>query len=247
MRIVRAHIVAIIVIGVLGAPAAAQDLANDSAAVRSIASAFLAAVDAHDWKAAAGFLDVTPLEREREMQARNARSNMLRSQITVEDIMSRDSTMPRAAAEYQLAQIRKQMGQRRNYLDLEFADMTDPDSLLTLPIERVAERWLLAQTEDYRLLRALRASPGCAAVADSLMAQRPDSRHAILGVIVRDSIAYVAFDRRASAPTPDLGFYSEPPPMLTLHRVGATWWILPRNQFLRRGSAGIAVSCHTSR
>jgi len=40
----------------------------------------------------------------------------------------------------QLAQIRKQMGQRRNYLDLEVADMTDPDSLLALPIEKVAER-----------------------------------------------------------------------------------------------------------
>lgn len=207
----------------------------DAAAAREVSTAFFKAIEAADWRAAAGFLDLTVLERERQSAVEGARSQRTIPPMTVERLMRMDPQMPRAVAEYQV----KRMNTARasmNFLEHDFG-VGDPDSLLALPIEVAAARWLEAHDERAMYREARRYSKSCpVAPSDS----GPAPEYHIIGTVVDDSIAYTLFrqgyrDMPAEPPSP--------PKVLQLRRDRGGWWVVPGSDI--SGVMGLAVSCET--
>lgn len=79
-------------ITVVVSPAQAQ--ATDVAAAQAIGAAFLKAKEAGDWKAAAGFLDLEPLERERQMVVSMARQERATPPMTASGSCKWTQTCP---------------------------------------------------------------------------------------------------------------------------------------------------------
>src|SRR2546423_5007249 len=127
---------------VLGGGATAQSprSALDSMSAPAVAAAFLGAVAAARWREAATFLDLGELESVRKDGARSDRIRRASSQITVRQLMQADPDMSRSVVVYQVKQRAKER-RAMNILRFQFG-IGDPDSLLSLPIEVVAERWV---------------------------------------------------------------------------------------------------------
>ena len=232
----RVRILTLLGLAIMPAMMVAQT--PDAAAARAVSAAFFKAIAASDWKAAAGFLDLAALDRERQSAAEGARRQQTMPPMTVERLMRMDPEMPRAAAEYQVKRMNRSR-QSRNYLQSDFG-VADPDSLLALPMDVVAARWLEAHDERAVYREALRASGSCpVTAADTLPA--PEVR--ILGTVVDDSMAYTLFRQTGgsmlSAPGPGLF----PPKVLQLRQDHGTWWVVPSPDM--GGAMGMAINCAT--
>jgi hypothetical protein len=219
-------------------PATAQG--GDAAAAQAVGAAFLKAEEAADWKAAAGFLDLEPLERERQMAATMARQQREAPPLTVERLMQMDPEMPRAAAEYQV----KRMNRREkfpNFLEMQFG-VGDADSLLALPIEVVAQRWLEVRDERWSYRLALRMSNCAKSVTDTTGMPVPNYR--VIGTVVDDTLAYMLYSSGGiNSRRPDL-MHSLLPEIVRLVRTRGTWWVLPTAQ-TSGGLAAMKVECLT--
>ena len=162
-------------------PATAQR--GDVAAAQAVGAAFLKAEEAGDWKAAAGFLDLEPLQRERQRAATMARQEREAPPMTVERLMQMDPEMPRAVAEYQVKRMTRPE-KFPNYLEMKFG-VRDPDSLLALPIEVVAQRWLEVRDERWSYRLAMRMSNCAKIMADTTGMPVPNYR--VIGTVVDDT------------------------------------------------------------
>src|SRR5690348_13959815 len=113
---------------IVGHAPSAPGQAHDSAAAtaQAVGTAFLNAVRAADWKAAAAFLDIVPLDHYRLAQIDMARRMRSQPPMTVERLMSMNSKLPRAVAEYEVAQINEHRGST-GMLEYDFG-ISDPDS-----------------------------------------------------------------------------------------------------------------------
>ena len=214
-----------------------QALTSDpAAAARAVGTAFLKAVQAADWKAAAGFLDLAAIDSLRRSQVSAARRQHPNPPLTVERLMRMDTTMPRAVAEYQVKRMADyQLSE--SFLEHEFG-VKDPDSLLALPIEVAARKWLEVHDERFMERRAMRTSGCMPASADTLFAA-PVER--VLGVVVRDSVAYLLHERERDQRFDPYELYSSPPQVMLLYRTRDIWWVVPRSDLL--GTMGISVFC----
>ncbi|HEY2853727.1 MAG TPA: hypothetical protein VGJ18_12825 [Gemmatimonadaceae bacterium] len=226
---------AALLLAVEASQARAQAAESGVAAAQAVGTAFLKAIQAADWKAAAGFLDVVPLDHYRLEQIDMAKHSR-RSTMTVEQIMRADSTMPRAVAEYQVQRM-KQQSQRYNFLEYEFG-VTDPDSLAAMSPSTVAERWLQVHDRRWGFLQALKRSHCPLSEADSLL-PKPNVR--VLGTVVNGSTAYLLYERDDEPPGDPNEVRSRGPHMLTLRRDIDVWWVSPRIEMNSVGLMG--VSC----
>jgi hypothetical protein len=221
-------------------PATAQGA--DAAAAQAVGTAFLKAEEAADWKAAAGFLDLEPLERERQMAATMARQQREAPPMTVEQLMRMDPEMPRAAAEYQV----KRMSVREkfpSFLEMQFG-VGDPDSLLALPIEAVAQRWLEVRDERWSYRLAMRMSNCAKIMADTTGMPVPNYRE--IGTVVDDTLAYMLYSsNNINSRRPDL-MHSALPEIVRLVRARGTWWVLPTSES-SGGLVSMSMNCPTVR
>ena len=213
--------------------------ATDAAAARAVSAAFFKAIEAPDWKAAAGFLDLAEVERERQSAAEGARRQRTMPPMTVERLMRMDPEMPRAAAEYQVNRMNRSR-QSRNYLQSDFG-IGDPDSLLALPIEVVAARWLAAHDERALYREALRLSGSCPITLGDTV---PAPQYRIIGTVVDDSMAYTLFRQGGGSifSEPARGLF--PPKVLQLRQDHGSWWVVPSPDM--SGSMGMMVQCSTA-
>jgi hypothetical protein len=221
-------------------PATAQG--GDAAAAQAVGAAFLKAEEAADWKAAAGFLDLEPLERERQMAATMARQQREAPPMTVERLMQMDPEMPRAAAEYQV----KRMSVREkfpSFLEMEFG-VGDPDSLLALPIEVVAQRWLEVRDERWSYRLAMRMSNCAKIMADTTGMPAPNYR--VIGTVVDDTLAYMLYSsNNVNSRRPDV-MHPALPEIVRLVRTRGTWWVLPTAE-TSGGLMSMGMACPTVR
>jgi hypothetical protein len=225
-------------------PTVALAQGSDASAAQAVATAFLNAKQAGDWKAAAGFLDLAPLEQHRRSVVERERMRRSRRSITVEEYMRMDPAMPRAVAEYQV----RRMNDRRastNALEQEFGVGT-ADSLLALPIENVAERLLQRHDQRWLYREAMRMS-GCGEDTTGIPGM-PVTRVHTVGTVVDDSIAYTLYDEvdetrgvmRPVALNED-PMYTAPVRILRLRRDRGSWWVIPGSDMT--GGVDMAMSC----
>ena len=92
----------------------AQSLAQSAneRAVRAVVDSFFAAITRERWDSAAALLDLARFEPYFNEQVRTPEVRYRSREMTVEDMMANDSTMPRAVAEWQVAQMKKYHGMR---------------------------------------------------------------------------------------------------------------------------------------
>lgn len=209
---------------------------SDAAAAQAVGEAFLKAVQAADWKAAAGFLDVVPLDHYRLEQIDGVRRMRRGSSITVEQLMKADSLMPRAVAEYQVQRM-KDHSHNFNFLEMEFG-VADPDSLAAMTPSVVAEHWLEVHDRRWALRNAFKRSHCPMPPADSL----PPAHFRILGTVVDGTAAYLLYERDDDPPIDLDQVRSVGPSMLYLRHGLDGWWVLPRLTGMSTIS-GIGVEC----
>ena len=159
-------------------------------AVRAVVDSFFAAITRERWDSAAALLDLTRFEPYFKERVRSARSALPQREMTVEDMMADDSTMPRAVAEWQIAQMNKFRGMQ-NFGDMsyEFAGVHTQHELFALTVPEAAARWLEAQDERTQMREARRRS-GCPLTIG--VPEFPEIKHNVLAVALGDdSTAYV--------------------------------------------------------
>lgn len=203
-------------------PARCQTRDSAAAAAQAVGSAFLNAIRAADWKAAAAFLDIVPLDHYRLAQIDMARRMRNQPPLTVERLMSTNPKLPRAVAEYEVERM-KEGRARSSFLEYEFG-INDPDSLAALSPSAVAERWLETQDPRWQLRQASLRSNCSSAGLDSL----PAPVFHVLGTIVADPVAYLIYERDDDPPLVPDDIRGMGPRILTLRRGMDGWWVLPR-------------------
>ena len=203
-------------------PVRCQARDSATAAAQAVGTAFLNAVRAADWKAAAAFLDIVPLDHYRLAQIDMARRMRSEPPLTVERLMSMNPKLPRAVAEYEVGQMNAHRG-RTSALEYDFG-ISDPDSLAALPASAVAERWLEVHDPRWRLRKAVMSSNCGSAALDSM----PASAFRVLGTVVADPVAYLIYERDDDPPRMPDDLHGFGPHILTLRRGMDGWWVLPR-------------------
>jgi hypothetical protein len=218
---------ALILLMAASATAGAQATADD------VVRRYFQALEDFRWRDAAALLDLSGVERIRAEAIREATSpTPRRGEPTVESLMQRDSTMPREAAEYEVARLRRAFGRVRGIED-RFAGVSDADALAALPIEDAAARMLAASSPAYALRRTLERM-GCERVPSDavLRAVRPPARYRVLGTVVRDSVAYTLYEGRSEGFARGMGWFSDPQ-IVVLRLVGDQWKITAAEQIGR--------------
>ncbi len=213
--------------------------AQDQAGARAVADSFIAAANAERWDVAAALLD--PMEFEQYFRARvaAARDAVPPPMPTVEDLMARDTTLPRAVAEWQVAQAKKARVQDP-FADVadDFAGVTSFEQLEALSLPEAAARWLEAQDGRWRMRDELRRQGCPAAGVDSLF---PYAARSVLAVaMANDSTAYALYSNDV---VPDNQDVATEPAVLRLVRWAGAWRILPSATLLQRADVMVDVSC----
>jgi len=206
-------------------PAAAQAQSSTEHAVRAVVDSFFDAVAREKWESAAGFIDLARFEPHFKQVIGRARSALPPPELTIEQILARDSTMPRAVAEYQLAEAKKYSAMSPGFGDMsyEFAGVHSQQDLFALKPAEALARWLEAQDERTQMREGWRRM-GCSL---SDLPSFPGAKRLVLGVaIVNDSLAYVvhADDRFGPVPT---SFYGTER-LFVVRRTNGVWRIEPR-------------------
>ena len=215
--------------------------------LRTVVDSFFAAVDSERWHEAARFVDAGTFERWFSDMVASGRSRLPEPEETVERIMERNPGMPRAAAEWELAQRQSRQRSSWNEYAFRFAGVTSFRDLQALTPREAAARWLEAQGHRHRSRLSLAALWECSpAVIDSMARLLPATRHRVLGVLTpRSGVGYALFesshlDRLADGQRP-------PPDVLTLRRTPEGWRIpVGFATRLESHSAGVSVSSGSS-
>ena len=97
------------------------------------------------WDSAAALIDLHAFEPSFRQQVSFSRAQLPQPDPTIEELMARDSTMPRAVAEWQIAQMKRaRAGREFGDYTYEFAGITTQHALLTMTVPAAAARWLAA-------------------------------------------------------------------------------------------------------
>jgi hypothetical protein len=226
-----------------------------------VAKAFFEAAAAHKWRDAAGFVDLEAFETYRHQMVESARHPLKTPTITAAMLMKRDPDMPREVAEYQVRQFEKMRGDSSPWLSYEFADVKSLSDLAALSTIEAAARFIEAEDYSYKMREAARRDTvGCRKLAKPVV--MPDVRtepDRILGVIVRDSDAYVlheSSDMQLMARARDSSaahqaqmtskrvteWYTMPPHVMQLRLIDGKWLILGAQGLLGEGGM-VTVEC----
>jgi hypothetical protein len=215
-------------------------------AVRAVVDSFFAFVEREKWDSAAALIDLPRFEPYFKQAVRNARSALPQREMTVEDMMASDSTMPRAVAEWELERQKRYAGARFGDISSEFAGVTTQQALFALALPEAAARWLEAQDARAQLREAW-ARAGCS-LATLPRVLSMFSTHVVLATARGDdSTAFAVHNDGPSFRDPDGMFGTER--VMILHRTGRRWRIEPRHDLLRTGQgvSGGFSGCPTKR
>jgi hypothetical protein len=220
------------VVASFGMTRASSGQSANERAVRAVVDSFFAAITRERWDSAAALIDLARFEPYFKERVQNARSEIPQPEMTVEDMMANDSTMPRAVAEWQVAQMKKYRGMRAfGDMSYEFAGVHTQHELFALTVPEAAARWLEAQDERTQMREAFRRS-GCSSTA--IPPEFPGVKRKVLAAALGDdSTAYVIHaDDRFSADR--MGMESEH--VMVLRRRGGRWRIETRLDLVRPGN-----------
>ena len=226
--------------GVVLASSAAAQTTSPSRILR----AYFDAIAIQNWEAAASLLRADDVERLRRDGIAMHRPVAVPPR-TAEFFLQRDSTMPRAVAEYQASQFNKRIQTMTDTrgLQMEFAEIKDSAQLLALSVIDVGARWLEARDIRYHMRRMLAASPDCPKEAYSASAASLIPKFDVLGEVVRADSAWVLYRRFETGE--DVNEQYTPPPIIaTLLRDASGWRIRPREDFSSARYSLAAVTCH---
>jgi hypothetical protein len=233
------RIIAIALIGMGGFASGAQSQAQPTKP-ENVAKAFFNAVAAGRWSEAAGYVDLDSFERFRQQMLGSEQSQSI-AKWTADSLIKREPDMPRAVAEYQVAQIRKHFNDSSEALRYEFANVGTNSELAALSPIEAAARMIEAQDIRYKI-RLSHETTRCVAPYRPAMPNAEVSPDQILGTIVRDSMAYVlhikgviALDSATKVESARRAMYRRPedtepipfpPGVMQLRNVGGRWVIL---------------------
>jgi hypothetical protein len=168
---------------------------------------------------------------------REVRSTIRVPDLTADELVARDSTMPRPVAEWPAAKMNESRASRSfGDYSYEFAGVTSQHDLLTLSVTDAAARWLAAQDERTQLRESMRRA-GCPLAAIPTSFSAPKHRVLVVSV-VDDSSAYVVHVDDRYPYVPEQLTANER--AMALRRVGAVWRIAPRRDLLHPANFGIA-------
>ena len=209
----------------------AQRIPADTSSAAIVGAAFLDAVAAAKWSDAARLLDFAPLDSLRKLRAGAARS-MRASHLTVERLMRMNPDMPRAVA---IDQVKRHAKQSRgeSILSREFG-VDDPDSLLRMPMNAVAQRWLMVHDERWQERELAR-------ICKERTPSDSAPRFRVIGTVVDDSVAYVLYDRGETHSAMADALNPLPAKVMFLRRAPDGWSILPRADLI--GLPPMVVAC----
>jgi len=238
MRESRVRFVGLIgLIASLGFARTAEGQSPNERAVRAVVDSFFAAIKREKWNSAAALLDLAAFEPYFKQQVSNARSALPEHEMTVEDMMANDSTMPRAVAEWEIARMNKYRGMRAfGDMSYEFAGVHTQHELFALSVPEAASRWLEAQDERTQMREAFRRS-GCSPTI--IPPEFPAAKRSVLAVALSDdSTAYVVHSDDRFGPTQ---FGAESERVMVVRRRGGRWRIETRLELLRPGNWSFAM------
>jgi hypothetical protein len=200
-------------------PKAGADNANAAA----VGAAFLGAVTAARWDDAASLLDLAWLDSARRERAAYERFHRTAPAMTVAGLMRANPDMPRSVAVYEAKRMAKEH-KSMNFLRMAFG-IEEPDSLLALPIDVVARRWVEIHDQRWQNRELHR---DCEAGRND---ELPAPTFRIISTTVDGDRAYMLFEdtfwQAKMAP-----LYSPPPRVMQLVLAGERWRILPRGDFI---------------
>ena len=236
-------VVLITLVAALGIARTSEGQSPNERAVRAVVDSFFAAIKREKWDSAAALLDLTRFEPYFKDRVSSARSALPQREMTVEDMMAGDSTMPRAVAEWEIARMNKFRGMQ-NFGDMsyEFAGVHTQHELFALTVPEAAARWLEAQDERTQMREARRRS-GCPLRIG--VPEFPESKHNVLAVALgNDSTAYVVHSDDRFGPN-QYGMENER--VMVLRRHAGRWRIETRLELLRPGNWSFVSECPEGR
>ena len=221
---------------IVAVPRPTHAQATQERAVRAVVDSFFAAVAREQWDSATALIDVPRFEPYLKQQIRSARTMLPQREMTVEEMMATDSTMPRAVAEWQL-------GLRKRYKEPAFGDMSYEFSgvktlqaLFALTLPEAVARWLQAQDSRTQMRESL-VRAGCPL---AVLGQFPVPEHTVLAIArADDSTAYAVHVNSSYAGDAASLFGMEQ--VMILHRSGARWRIEPRRDLLQPGNTSFGM------
>jgi hypothetical protein len=217
------------------APRVSRGQTPTERAVRAVVDSFFTAIERERWDSAAAFVDLGRFEPFFQQRVSSVRSALPQREMTVEDFMANDSTMPRAVAEWQVERMKKYR-QNESFGDMsgEFAGVRTQHEFFALTVGEAAARWMEAQDMRTQMREAWRRA-GCSLA--SLPPALPATKRTVLAVAVaNDSTAFVVHtdDRFGGDP---MGLSGGERTMV-LHRIGGRWRIQLRQDLLRPVAIG---------
>lgn len=209
-------------------------------AVRAVVDSFFAAVGREKWDSATAFIDLGRFEPYFKQVVSRARVALPQREITVDEYMATDSTMPRAVAEWHVAQMNKYRGKEMfGDLSQEFAGVRTQQALFALKMPEAAARWIEAQDERTQMREAWRRT-GCP--ANAVPPFEATKRTVLATAVADDSTAYVILtdDRFRDAESVSMESGAR---VMRLVRIRGAWRILPQGDLLRPRSMGFSFDC----
>ena len=195
--------------------------------VTAIANAFFSAVVAGRWSDASRLLDTISLNAMRSESAEYTRRWRRTRPLTLERFMQMNPGVPRAVAAYQV----KEANERTRALGkaLGAYGVEDPDSLLALPIESYASRWLEIHDERWLIRESARHCGHGAPMDVSIEPYR------VIAAVPGDGVAYVLYDPGAARSPGANAVEPRFPRVMMLRQRGSTWSIVPRDDLVGLG------------
>lgn len=196
--------------------------------------AFFDAVAHERWVEAAAMLDLELLERGRRQQMEWRRHPPPDNPPTVEELMRHDPEMPRAVAEYQIAQAERFKSTAGEMLSFEYANVRDTTMLVRMSALELGARWLEAQDSRYQMRRSAELAPDCADKLDTILSSVPaPPPREVLGAVGRGDTVFVLHRDSTSAGDAEsvMPFFGTSVATLVLRRGG--WRIVPQMTLLR--------------
>jgi hypothetical protein len=239
------------------APAVGQSGAED------VVRAFFKAEDEGRWLDAARMLDLNSFEGLRRDAVNRYRSVRTFPVETAERIRKLQPDMPLAVAEYQARQMNEQRS-KLDPLEEEFARVGSVDSLIALPTDEAAARWLEATGPEWKEAVSIKRYPharpmvDCPGLPDSvkkmmLREQFKTDAATILGSTGgSDSVRHVVVAEgfgglpKAIAAQDDADLPMSPR-AITVKNVSGSWKIVPRRDMPQSngmlGSVSFGITC----
>lgn len=232
--------VSLIVVAVLAAGESPAQLPGRTSQVRAVVDSFFAVAAREQWDSAAALMDTAKFGLYLRSQIRYARAAIPQRPMTAEDLMARDSTMPRAAAEWEVQRYHTASAMNGPFAMIanEFLGLRSPEELSKLMTMQALARWIAAKDPRVRMRESARRS-GC---PDTVIKSIPLEKSAIHGVAFDgDTTGYVILVNDPPFPSGiDVGGSER---IMVLHPRGSSWRIEPRRELFMLGVVSFEMSC----